>query len=772
MEAQPDGVHQVLQRTKDRYRLLAENISDVIFTLDLNLHHTYCSPSVQRLRGYTVEEVTRQTLEQVLTPASFRVATKTLEEGQALERAKPGASSEPETLELELTRKGGGTVWAEVKVSFLRDRNGSIAGILGVARDVTARRRDSERLEQERRTFLSVLEQAPYGVVLMDGDGRSLFANGAFTEITGYRLDDIPMGREWFRKAYPDETYRREVIRAWKEDLAGREPTRTFRVLCKDGGFKEVEFKSAALDDGRTVTMLSDITQRVRAEEELRQSGERFRAIANYTYGAEVWVGTDGKPIWVNPGILSLTGYSDDECLAMTDFPLQIIEKADRERMAGLFVQAVNNRTSGNDVEFRVCCRDGSLKWVAIGWQPIYGSDGTCIGHRASIRDITMRKSVEEALLTSQGHLSQAADLAKIVYWELDWATEIFTFNDSFYAFYGTTAEREGGYRMSADEYGRRFILPEDIPMVQRSVERNRAGKGPEFVVDLEHRIIRRNGEVRHILARTKGFRDARGRITRCYGANQDITERKRLEDQLLQAQKTEAVGTLSAGIAHDFKNVLAAIEGFASLGIKQLQEDSKVRRYLDRISRAVERGKDLVGQILTFSQNRGSKFKPIELIPLLRESIRMLRAPLLPAIEIQENFTTPTAFVLADSTQLQQVIINLATNGAQAMGREGGTLTVGLSDFNLTSQNAPTPGMTEGPYLKLSVTDTGSGMDRQTMERIFDPFFTTKRRTGGTGLGLWVVRNIVKKHKGAITVRSVPGEGSTFDVFLPRFVE
>ncbi|MEO0249566.1 MAG: PAS domain S-box protein [candidate division WOR-3 bacterium] len=224
-----------LRKPEDLYRLLAENVRDVIWTMDLNLHYTYCSPSVERLRGYTAAETVSQTLEEVLTPASYELAKKTLEE--ELEREKVG-SFDPfrtRTLELELNCKGGTTVWVESKMSFTRDQEGRPTGILGVSRDITERRRVEDLLRKEREIFRSVLDKAPYGILIIEAGGRCTFANRAFTEITGYTLEDIPHGKDWFRKAYPDETYRCSVIAAWKEDLPTREMTRTFSVVCKDG---------------------------------------------------------------------------------------------------------------------------------------------------------------------------------------------------------------------------------------------------------------------------------------------------------------------------------------------------------------------------------------------------------------------------------------------------------------------------------------------------------------------------------------------------------
>jgi PAS domain S-box-containing protein len=276
MKSKPSKVEQALRQTEERYLLLAENISDVIFTLDMNLRYTYCSPSIERLREYTVEETMTQTLDHVLTPASYLVVKKMLADGLAREKTEPKTPFSSKTLGLELTRKQGGTVWAEVKVSFLRDGKGNPVGILGVSRDITERRRAEGLLQKGRETLFSILEQAPYAILLTDRDGRGRYANRAFTDITGYTLDDIPTESEWFRNTYPGEADHRISIDGMKTGKPAGKGSRSFRITCKDQSTKDVEFKSAVLDDGRAVTMLSDVTARKRAEEEVRRLNEEL----------------------------------------------------------------------------------------------------------------------------------------------------------------------------------------------------------------------------------------------------------------------------------------------------------------------------------------------------------------------------------------------------------------------------------------------------------------------------------------------------------------
>ncbi|GIX49425.1 MAG: histidine kinase [Candidatus Tectimicrobiota bacterium] len=248
-----------------------------------------------------------------------------------------------------------------------------------------------------------------------------------------------------------------------------------------------------------------------------------------------------------------------------------------------------------------------------------------------------------------------------------------------------------------------------------------------------------------------------------------DISERKRLEAQLLQAQKMEAIGTLAGGIAHDFNNILAAILGYAELALFDVPEGSPLWCNVQEILTAGRRGRDLVRQILAFSRQRPPQRQPVRLRPLVQEALTLLRASLPSTVELRLRLEAEADTVLADPTQLQQVLMNLCTNAEHAMRPAGGVLEIGLDTVAVTPEFAAAhPPLRPGAHLRLRVRDSGCGMPPEVVSRIFDPFFTTKAPGEGTGMGLAVVHGIVTGHGGAITVESAPGQGTTFDVYLP----
>ncbi len=511
----------------------------------------------------------------------------------------------------------------------------------------------------------------------------------------------------------------------------------------------------------------------------------------------------------------------------------------------------------------------------------------------ASFIDITERTKAEEALRASRLQLAVAADMAKIAYWEHEETTDEFIFNDSFYALYGTTAEQEGGYRMSKEEYRRRFVHPDDVEELRRQADMNKTHPPADDSAHYEHRAIRRDNEVIHILARKRAAVDQSGRVLKVVGVNQDITERKqaeealrtsetmlraildgsrdaiavskngiytfvnpayltlsgyqsadeligvpitnlvapesrdfiaemvarhargetipnfyemtalrkdgttllveatvstyllkgeeftlgivrdiserkRIEEQLRQAQKMEAVGTLAGGVAHDFNNILTVIMGFANLMQMSIGKDDLHRPHVDQIVAASERAADLTRSLLAFSRKQRITLEPHNVNGVVASTVKLLARLLPEDIDLEVNLFNANIPCLLDVTQIGQVLMNLATNARDAMPH-GGSLSITTKAARIDEVFEKIHGFGQkGEYVKLSVSDTGIGMDEQTTERIFEPFFTTKEVGKGTGLGLASAYGIVKQHNGYITVSSTPFKGTTFDIYLP----
>jgi PAS domain S-box-containing protein len=285
-------------------------------------------------------------------------------------------------------------------------------------------------------------------------------------------------------------------------------------------------------------------------------------------------------------------------------------------------------------------------------------------------------------------------------------------------------------------------------------------------------RIVNRkkDGSIYEAETTISPVRDKAGKIVNYVAVERDVTEEVKLESQLRQMQKMEAIGTLAGGIAHDFNNILSAIIGFAEMSIEDIPDNHPAKHFSSQILKAAVRGRDLVRQILMFSHKNEEERKHFRLSLMVKEAMKLMRASLPSTIEIRQRMETEMDVIFASPTQVHQVLMNLCTNAGHAMRIKGGILEVSLTEFDAGSMvDLPHPGMAPGPYLKLSVSDTGTGMDKSILERIFDPFFTTKSPTEGTGMGLAVVHGIVKTHGGEITVRSIPGRGSVFDVYFPR---
>ena len=383
-------------------------------------------------------------------------------------------------------------------------------------------------------------------------------------------------------------------------------------------------------------------------------------------------------------------------------------------------------------------------------------------------REIIERKKAEKTLRGSDEKYRAILETIEEGYFEVDLAGNLTFINDSLCKILGYPRHE------LLDMNNQYYTTPETAKKMYRDFNQAyRTGKSTSLT---NYEINRKDGMKRVVELSSSLLRNDQNQPIGFHGIARDISERlqaeeekKKIETQLQQSQKMEAIGTLAGGIAHDFNNILSLIMGYTELAIGTLPEDSRARANMNKLLKAGERAKDLVKQILTFSRHTEQEQKPVLIHPIIKEALKLLRSTLPTTIEIRQNISSDN-MVLADPTQIHQVIMNLCTNAYHALNEKGGVLEVSLTDIELDSEfTAKHLNTYPGPYLRLTVSDTGHGIEKEVIDRIFEPYYTTTEKSGGTGMGLAVVHGIVKSHGGIITVYSKPGKGSTFNVFFPR---
>jgi len=512
-----------------------------------------------------------------------------------------------------------------------------------------------------------------------------------------------------------------------------------------------------------------DLRQRKRTEEALMESEANYRAIFNAANDAIFIYDLETEQILnMNQKMCEMTGYNPEEAGRLSAVDLSSgVAPYTPEGALELITKAVD----GDPQLFEWMAKDksGRLFWVEVNLKK------TTIREKARlvavVRDISKRKQIEEALRESRQRYQAVSELISDYAYayrvepdgELinEWVT------GAFIGITGFTKEEvrlRGGWE--------NLIYQDDIsiPLGQLKALQNNQS------TTVEYRIVTKNGDVHWMRDHARPVWDnMQGRLSHIFGAVQDITEQKRAEDekiklesQLGQAQKMEAIGTLAGGIAHDFNNILAAIIGYSELALPEAKKGTVLYNNLNEVIHAGGRAKDLVKQILTFSRQAHQELKPVQVNLLIKEAVKFLRASLPTSIEIHQDIQSDS-LVMADPTQIHQVIMNLCANAEHAMREKGGVLRVELTDVKIESDfSSEHSELKPGQYLKLTISDTGHGMPSQLMDRIFDPFFTTKEKGEGTGMGLAVVHGIISRSAGTVKVSSMPGKSTTFMVYLP----
>jgi len=381
----------------------------------------------------------------------------------------------------------------------------------------------------------------------------------------------------------------------------------------------------------------------------------------------------------------------------------------------------------------------------------------------AANRMIRERHEAEAALRNSELNYRELVQSANSIIMRMDTEGKVIFFNNYAQKFFGYDRDEIIGKNVIGT-----IVPPRDRAGFDMSAMIKDIGTHPERYVANENENIRRNGEHVRIAWMNKAIEDDDGRVREILCVGIDVTEKWQLEKRLAQSQKMEAIGTLAGGIAHDFNNILSAIIGYTELTLIDLPPESSVRNNLKQVLKAGSRAKELVQQILTYSRQKERERQPVKMNLVVNEALKLLRASLPSTIQMHNSIQSNLA-VMSDPTNIHQVIMNLCTNAAYAMQKDGGLLEVSLSDVELDEDFAKQhPGITPGKFVELTVSDTGHGMTPEVLDRIFDPFFTTKKKGEGTGMGLAVVHGIVKSHGGALTVESYPEKGTVFKAFIP----
>lgn len=618
-----------LKEREERHRKIIENLSEGFFRTTPEGKYIMANPALASLYGYS-------------NPEELIADTKNIAEHRFVNREdyiylvehleKDGYIKNHEALR---KRKDGSIFWGLTNTRAVRDENGKTLYYEGTTVDITDRKHLEEEILEEKEKLSTLIDHAPFGMALIDSDGTYLYVNPTFTKLFGYDLKDIPDRDTWFKKAYPDDKYRKMAHDAWHYELerfgSGETTPQTLTVTCKDGTKKKVEIKPVILPNRQFIMAFTDVTEKERLE-------VNYRFLFENAPVGIVQSTLNGDIIIANQAFAKMFQYDSFEELKENVTNIKQLYASPQEREKLIEIIKSGGRIKG--YETQGLAKDGTKRWGSISMVGIHDEKGDIIYIQSIVEDITDRKKKEEEL--------------------------------------------------------------------------------------------------------------------------------ERLKAQYSHAQKMEALGTLTGGIAHDINNFLTAVMGYANIMKIKLAGKPDIQRYLDQIISGSEKMADLVKSLLFFSRKQPVNLIPLDLNNEIKETKKLVKRVLTENIDFKVITSDKNPVVMADKTQLSQILFNMATNSRDAMP-DGGTFTIKIDTATIDGDFIKKHGFgNTGDYALISISDTGIGIDKEIMDKIFDPFFTTKGPNKGTGLGLASVYGIVKQHNGYITVDSVKGKGTTFKIYFP----
>lgn len=650
-------------------------------------------------------------------------------------------------------RKDGSSFRVDYVAAPVRDADGTITGSIVTFKDITEQFAAEQRLKLQEQQYRLLFETNPNAMWVFDAKTLQVLAvNDAATAQYGYTRDEF-LTLKVSDLRLPEE--RDELWKKLRESNASQRFSGERQHLRKDGAVIDVVIYSSPLIwNGLGARMVTgvDVTERRKVQAELHATHQRLRELLAHTPAVIYSLAIEGetvRPLFVSENIERLLGFTAAES-ASFDWWLRNLHPDDCERALATLKKSFAH--DGYSMEYRIRHKDGSYHWVHDNNRLIRGANGEPKEMVGVWNDVTERKKTEERLREQSEIIDRAQD-----------AIMIRNYHDLRITFWNKGAEQLYGWT-AAEVLQRSDVTTLSDPQQAEAIM-SILRTASEFRGELKQKT--KDG--RHLVAasRVTVVPNDDGTPRSILIICTDVTEQKKLETQLLRAQRLESIGTLASGVAHDLNNIITPILMCAE-SLRETFDPKDAQDALDLIIASARRGAAVVKQVLTFA--RGIEGERVTINPrhLIEEMADIAQNTFPKSIEVVARYPEDLWSIEGDPTQLHQVLLNLSVNARDAMP-EGGSLTIAAENVDLDESYAATmPDAKPGPHVVLWVSDTGTGMPRSTVEKIFDPFFTTKQLGKGTGLGLSTSLGIVKSHGGFLSVYSEPGRGTTFRIFLP----
>ncbi|HPO13241.1 MAG TPA: PAS domain S-box protein [Candidatus Hydrogenedentes bacterium] len=755
-------VENALRLSERRFRETLEHVNLIIVQLDVHSQILFCNDYLLRLTGWERHAILGKNWFETFVPEDWQEATR-----RVFLNLENAVSDIPSHYENPIITRGGALrhiLWTN---TALRDPHGKML-ITAIGRDITDRLLAEEAVRQSEALYRITLDSMADAIHLSDAGQTILLANstlirmnekfGLATEVIGRNIFDV----------YP--FLPGSVLEEYQQVFStGKEVVTEESFVLEENEVITETHKTPVLEKGtvtRVLTVIRNITESRKAALALHESEEKYRTILNGIQEGYYEVDLKGNFTFFNPALCRIFGYSEEELRGM-NFRLYYADEATIKKVAQTYMSVYQSEADVQMTDWEIVRKNGERAILEVSISVIRDREGKKIGFRGIVRDVTHRKQAEKALREAEHRYEELFENANDIVYTHD-------LNGNF------TSLNKAGERISG--YSREEALclnaldivpPEYREFTRQMIVQKLHG---EDITRYEVAIIAKDGRIIPVEVSTRVILKD-GKPAGIQGIARDITERKqaekersRLEAQMRHTQKLESLGVLAGGIAHDFNNLLVGIMGNAGLALTRLPEGSPARDYVSRIEATSRKAAELTNQMLAYTGRGPFLVRPIDLSKLTQEMGHLLSASISKKVILRFECPQDLPLIQGDAAQLHQVVMNLITNASDAIGDNHGVVTVRTGAFHADcaylSRTYLAEDLSEGLYVSLEVVDTGCGMDAETIGRMFDPFFSTKFT--GRGLGLAAVLGIVRAHRGAISVYSEPGHGTTFKVLLP----